>query len=138
MKNRILAILILATAGLFSVWGCDEADNQWNPNGTDGMTNPIFATDLAETTINTTKDGGNYTVNVTQNTSYRWIATSNQSWAVLNVAATDTIDGDKALTIAVSGYTDVASRTATITLKEVAPKTNRTITFSVVQAGAQL
>lgn len=138
MKNRILAILILATAGLFSFWGCNETDNQWNPNGTDGMANPIFITDLPETTINTTKDGGNYTVNVTQNTSYRWIATSNQSWAVLDVAATDTIDGDKTLTIDVSAYTEVPSRTATITLKEVAPKSNRTITFSVVQAGEQL
>jgi len=136
MKNIFLTMIIFATIGIFTFWSCEDADNQLNPNMPDGKTNPTFTTDIVNDTIKTDKNGGAFTVNIQQNTAYRWTATSNQSWATLNVAATDTIEGNKALTVTVNEYTEVDPRTATITLREVSPKANRTLTLRVIQAGA--
>ncbi|MDR2810625.1 MAG: hypothetical protein LBB84_08765 [Tannerellaceae bacterium] len=137
MKKNFLTIILFATISLTAFRGCDEADNQLNPNMPGGTVNPTFATDIANDTIRTEKNGGVFTVNVQQNTAYGWTATSNQTWAALNALPTDTIDGSKSLAITVAEYTEVDPRIATITLKEVLPKANRTITLRVIQAGAE-
>lgn len=134
LLNKI--VLILASTLFVFLVSCDDADNPLNPNMPDGKTNPIFVTDLSDKDLSINKDGGSISFNVEQQTQYKWVATSNQSWAKLNVSPTDSIIGDKGLTITVDKYLEVDPRTATITLKEVAPKTNRTLTITVKQSGA--
>lgn len=135
--KKFVTIFLLATTSLIAFWSCDDANNPLNPNMPDGKSNPAFSTDLENDTIRTTKNGNTFIVNVEQNTSYKWTASSNQSWATLDVSATDTLSGNKSLTIAVNEYLEVDPRTATITLTEVSPKANRTITIRVIQEGAE-
>ncbi|MFT3902760.1 MAG: FISUMP domain-containing protein [Niabella sp.] len=137
MKNIFLNFFVLAALCLTGIWSCEKALNFPNPNMPDGTINPSFGTDIRTDTIKTEKEGGVYTINVDQNTKYKWIASSNQTWATLDVAATDTLQGDKSLSLQVAAYEAVDARVATITLKEVAPKANRTITIRVIQAGAE-
>lgn len=130
-------MIIFATVGMIAFNSCDKADNPLNPNMPDGKSNPTFTTDITNDTIRTVKTGGTFTINVQQKTIYGWTATSNQSWASLDLAATDTIVGNKTITLTVNAYTEVDPRNATITLKEVTPKANRTLTIRVIQAGAE-
>lgn len=135
MKKIFLAIIVIATASLIGFTSCDKADNPANPNMPNGSVNPLFRTDALNDSVKAVNAGGVYTVNVTQNTAYRWVVASNQAWATLNIATTDTVTGNKSFTITVDKNSDVKSRTAVVSLKEVSPKANRTVTVSVVQAG---
>lgn len=137
MKKIILVIVAFTTISIIGFWGCEEADNLLNPNMPDGTINPEFYTDIANDTIAMDKNGGTFTVDVIQNTAYKWVATSNQAWASLNIADDDTIAGNRSITIDVAEYPEVDPRTATITLTEVSPKNNRTIQIRVIQAGAE-
>ncbi len=134
LLNKIVIILASAFLGLLA--SCDNTDNPLNPNMPDGKTNPTFVTDLSDNDISINKEGGNISFNVEQETQYKWVASSNQSWAKLNINPTDSIIGNKSITITVDKYLEVDPRTATITLKEVAPKANRTLTLKVIQSGA--
>ncbi len=136
MKN-IFYVMMFLTLCLIGFWGCDKTGDYLNPNMPSGTINPTFGTDVVTDTIRTEKEGGVFTMNVNQNTQYKWVATSNQEWVTLDVADTDTLSGDRPLKLIVTAYDAIDPRTATITLQEVSPKTNRTLTIRVIQEGAE-
>lgn len=137
MKNTFFAMLIFATLSAVSLWSCDKTDIGQNPDMPDGTINPTFALSDTEETITVEKEGGVLTFQIDQNTNYKWVATSDEDWAVLDVAITDTLEGDKTLTLTVEGYEAIDPRSARITVQEVLPKVNRTITILVIQRGAE-
>jgi uncharacterized protein (TIGR02145 family) len=135
--KHFLFIILFATASLTAFWSCEDTDNSLNPSMPDGKINPSFTTDLHSDTLWVEKDGAVFTVNVQQNTVYHWTATSSQPWVTFDVASTDTLQGNKSLTITVNEYEEIDPRGAILTLKEVLPQENRAITIRVLQAGAE-
>lgn len=135
--KKILILMLIASMGSLFFPGCERADNHLNPNlVSKNNLNPTFSVDIANDTILVDKNGGDFTINVSQNTKYQWIAKSSQDWTVINVAADDTILGSAMLKIKVGAYNSVDPRVATITLKEVLPKSNRQLSIKIIQSGA--
>jgi hypothetical protein len=126
MKKTFL-FSILTVIGLWAA-GCSEASNPASPELDKDKPNPVFAADAD--TLRVASDGATRPVNVTQATLWKWTAKSSVAWCTLNVAATDTLSGGKALSITVAPNTG-AIRAGLVTLQEIG---NRRITIPVVQA----